>query len=179
MNKTHWKKLNNPDYLGAYALNPGEDMTLTIKSAGEETFPGTSGKKEKGLLVHFTEQPKPMICNATNAKTITKVAGSPYIEDWPGVRIALYSEEVSAFGETVDALRVRPYPPKTEEYVCRDCGCVIEDEGKYTARAIAQSARSRFGRELCMDCARKAKEKKEAEEKEGDVLGNEDHEDQD
>ena len=77
MNKTHWKKLNNPDYLGAYALNPGEDMELTIKSAGEETFTGTSGKKEKGLLVHFAEQPKPMICNATNAKTITKVAGSP------------------------------------------------------------------------------------------------------
>ena len=45
MNKTHWKKLNNPDYLGAYALNPGEDMELTIKSAGEETFTGTSGKK--------------------------------------------------------------------------------------------------------------------------------------
>lgn len=65
MNKTHWKKLNNPDYLGAYALNPGEDMELTIKSAGEETFTGTSGKKEKGLLVHFAEQPKPMICNAT------------------------------------------------------------------------------------------------------------------
>ena len=120
-----------------------------------------------------------MICNATNAKTITKVAGSPYIEDWKGVKIALYSEEVSAFGETVDALRVRPYPPKTEEYICRDCGCVIADEGKYTARAIAQSARSRFGRNLCMACAKEAKEKQEADEKEGDVLGNEDDENQD
>ena len=24
--KTHWKKLNNPDFLGAYALEPGEDL---------------------------------------------------------------------------------------------------------------------------------------------------------
>lgn len=26
-NLTHWKKLTNPDYLGAYALQPGEDLT--------------------------------------------------------------------------------------------------------------------------------------------------------
>ncbi len=128
MSKTHWKKLNNPDYLGAYALTPGEDLVITIKNAGEEKFTGNSGKVETGLLVHFAENGiKPMICNTTNAKSITKVAGSPYVEDWQGVKIALYSAEVSAFGETVDALRVRPYPPKTDEYVCAVCGVIIED----------------------------------------------------
>ena len=71
-----------------YALNPGEDMVLTIKSAGKESFVGTSGKKEEGLLIYFTEAVKPMICNATNAKTITKVSGSPYVEDWKGTRIS-------------------------------------------------------------------------------------------
>ena len=30
--KTHWKKLTNPDYLGAYALEDGEDMIVTIKN---------------------------------------------------------------------------------------------------------------------------------------------------
>lgn len=25
MSKTHWKKLTNPDYLGAYAFDPGEE----------------------------------------------------------------------------------------------------------------------------------------------------------
>ena len=30
-NLTHWKKLTNPDYLGAYALQPGEDLIATIK----------------------------------------------------------------------------------------------------------------------------------------------------
>lgn len=176
MGKTHWKKLNNPDYLGAYALEPGEDLVLTIKRAGQETFTGTSGKKEEGLLVHFMEDVKPMICNATNAKTITKLAGSPYVEDWGNVKIALFSQEVSAFGETVDALRVRPYPPKTKEYICQECGAVIEGFKTYTPRQMAEQAKSKYGKYLCMDCAKEAKEAAEAAEKEGDLL-NENHED--
>ena len=83
MGKTHWKKLNNPDFLGAYALEPGEDLVATIDHAKEEQFTGTGGKKDEGLVIHFKEKDiKPMICNATNAKTITRVAGSPYIEDY-------------------------------------------------------------------------------------------------
>ncbi len=176
MGKTHWKKLNNPDYLGAYALEPGKDLVLTIKRAGQETFTGTSGKKEEGLLVHFMGDVKPMICNATNAKTITKLAGSPYVEDWGNVKIALFSQEVSAFGETVDALRVRPYPPKTKEYICQECGAVIEGFKTYTPRQMAERAKSKYGKYLCTDCAKEAKEAAEAAEKEGDLL-NENHED--
>lgn len=163
MTKTHWKKLNNPDYLGAYALNPGEDMILTIKSAGEETFTGTSGKKESGLLIHFKEAVKPMICNSTNAKTITKVAGSPYVEDWKDTRISLYSQEVSAFGETVDALRVRPYAPK-EELFCQDCGSLIKAANGKSPRQIAASTKSKYGMELCGDCAVQKFEESKAEE---------------
>ena len=44
--KTHWKKLTNPDFLGAYALIPDEDMILTIKSVSEDSFVGNGGKKE-------------------------------------------------------------------------------------------------------------------------------------
>ena len=45
--KTHWKKLENPDYLGAYALQPGQDLTLQIKSVGqEEVYNVNSNKKE-------------------------------------------------------------------------------------------------------------------------------------
>ena len=174
MAKTHWKKLNNPDYLGAYALTPGEDLTLTITKAGEEKFTGNSGKVETGLLIHFKEPSiKPMICNATNAKTITKVAGSPYVEDWSGVKIALYSAEVSAFGETVDALRVRPYPPKTDEYICAECGVIIEGEGGLTARQIAEGARAKHGKVLCLQHAKEATAAKEAESKKTDILGGE------
>jgi len=163
--KTHWKKTTNPDFLGAYALDPGSDLILTISHAREQEFTGTGGKKEEGLVIHWKERDyKPMICNATNAKAITKVAGSPYIEDWSNTRIALYAAEVSAFGETVDALRVRNYAPKTSELICSDCGCTITGAGSYSARAIAERAKSKYGVFLCVDCGKKRLEAEQTEE---------------
>jgi len=180
MGKIHWKLLQNPDFLGAYALEPGEDLIVTIDNSQKEQFTGTGGKKDEGLVIHFSEKDiKPMICNATNAKTITKIVGSPYIEDWSGSKIQLYSAEVSAFGETVDALRVRPFPPKTEEYSCKDCGATIEPYKNYTARQMAERSKTKFGRYLCMDCATAASEAEKAAEKEGDVLSDENNENQD
>ena len=52
---THWKKLMNPDYLGAYALEPGQDLIATIKSVGNEEVTGTDGKKEICSVIHFVE----------------------------------------------------------------------------------------------------------------------------
>ena len=43
--KTHWKKLQNPDYLGAYALENGKDLIATIKTVGLEMIIGADGKK--------------------------------------------------------------------------------------------------------------------------------------
>lgn len=176
MGKTHWKKLSNPDHLGAYALEPGEDMVLTIKSAGEETYVGNAGKKEKGLLIHFEERDvKPMICNATNAKAITKVAKSPYVEDWSGVKISLYATEVSAFGDTVEALRVRDYAPKLEIY-CEECGEVIKATGGKSPRQIAASTKSKYGVELCASCATQKFEEMKKEEAE-EAVADENNED--
>ena len=117
-----------------------------------------------------------MIINATNGATIKDALGTARVEQWRGQRLSLYRERVSAFGKTTMAVRVRPYPPKTEEYICQDCGCMIEASGSDTARQIAGYSRSQFGRTLCMSCAKAAKIAKEQIEKEGDVLG-EDNED--
>lgn len=106
---THWKKTVNPDYIGSYALESDKDMILTIKSAGVELVTGNAGKKEEKLVIHFQENVKPMICNRTNAKVITKLHKTPYIEQWAGKRIQLYSSRITAFGEEVDALRIRDY----------------------------------------------------------------------
>src|SRR5690606_25940000 len=115
MSKTHWKQFHNPDYIGAYALEPGQEIIVTIRSAGTEQVIGASGKKEDCMVIHFSERGiKPMICNVTNAKMITKVTGSPYVEDWAGHKIQLYAARVNAFGEEVEALRVRPKAPKGE-----------------------------------------------------------------
>lgn len=110
---THWKVFHNPDYLGAYALAPGEELVATFKSVGMEQVAGVSGKKEECMVAHFAEQGvKPMVLNATNCKTIAKMYGTPYVEQWAGRRIQVYATEVQAFGDTVEALRVRPREPQ-------------------------------------------------------------------
>ena len=68
---THWKKLTNPNYLGAYSIENGQDLILTIKYVQEEKVIGTDGKKDDCVVCYFVENAKPMILNATNMKTIT------------------------------------------------------------------------------------------------------------
>lgn len=58
---------------------------------------------------------KPMILNVARSKAIEKVAGSPELEDWPGVKIQLYIEHgIKAFGDIVNAVRVRPFKPRAQ-----------------------------------------------------------------
>jgi len=114
--KTHWREFHPTDYLGAYAFNPGEEKILTIREAHHGKVEGERGKVEDCLVVHWQEKGvKPLIANVTNSKAISKVAKSSYIEDWRGVAVSLYTAEVSAFGETVEAVRIRQTPPKIEK----------------------------------------------------------------
>jgi len=108
-NQTHWKKLTNPDYIGAYSLNEGEERTVEIIKVSREMIMGSDGKKEE-CTVAFLKAEKPFILNVTNCKTITKILGTPYIENWAGKRIVIYVERIKAFGEYVDALRVKDKP---------------------------------------------------------------------
>lgn len=161
---THWKKLTNPDYLGAYALTPGEDLVVTIKSVANESVTGTDGKKETCMVMRFVENVKPMVLNATNSKTITKLLKTPYIEYWKGRKIQIYIQEgVKAFGEVVDALRIRPFLPIEQELLCADCGAKIESFGKISDDVVARHTLNNYGRMLCSACASKAAEAKKAE----------------
>lgn len=155
---THWKKLMNPDYLGGYALAPGQDLIATIKSVGNEEVTGPDGKKEICSVIHFYEDVKPMILNATNNKTIAKLFKTPYVEQWTGRKIQIYTEKVKAFGEVWDALRIRPFLPVDKTLVCADCGSVIEAFGKTTAEVVAKHTLNSYGRMLCSECAKKAAE---------------------
>lgn len=104
--KTHWKKLINPDYIGAYALPNGQDLTVTIDYVQRETVTGSGGKKEDCTVAHLVGQ-KPMILNVTNSKSIAKLYG-PFIEEWAGKQITLYASMTKLAGEMVECLRVRP-----------------------------------------------------------------------
>ena len=104
--KTHWKRLTNPDYIGAYWLPEGQDVTVTIDYVVREMITGTGGKKEDCTVAHL-QGVKPFILNTTNSKTIAKLYG-PYIEDWAGKQITLFASTAKLAGDTVECLRVRP-----------------------------------------------------------------------
>jgi len=107
--KTHWKKLSHPLYIGAYELMQGDkniELNVKIESVKREIVQGPDGKKEECTIMTIPPH-KPMILNATNQKTLTKAIGSPFIEDWSGKTVTLYVAKVRAFGETLDALRIR------------------------------------------------------------------------
>lgn len=156
---THWKKLTNPDYLGVYALDDGKDIILTIKSVGREMVTGTDGKKEECTVAHFSENVKPMILNSTNMKMIAKHYGN-YIEGWIGKKIQIGSEKVKAFGEIVEALRVRNKLPSdnSKKYYCEQCKSEIVSFGGRTPEALSNYTKEKFGMALCSGCAMKAAE---------------------
>ena len=153
MAKTHWKKLTNPDYLGAYALDDGKDVILTISYVREEKVTGSDGKKDDCVVCHFSERVKPMILNSTNMKIITKLFGTPYIEDWSGRRIQIGIEKVKAFGDVVDALRVRKFIPAENVPKCESCGGEIQPRGNNSAEQIAAYTKKKYGQALCSACA--------------------------
>lgn len=113
-NLTHWKKEFNYDYLGSYSLLPGEEKTLTIKETKKQKVKGADGKEQECFVAYFAENEKPMILNKTNCKVISKIYSTPYVEEWKGIKIVVYAVQVKAFGDMVDALRVKNINPDVD-----------------------------------------------------------------
>lgn len=158
--KTHWKKLTNPEYLGAYAFMPGEEKIGTIDhvTPGVEVT-GPDGKKEQCTVAYFKERDlKPLILNVTNCKAISRLYGSDYIEDWAGKRIVMGVQKVPAFGERVDAVRIRPKrPPEapTAAPTCEVCKRAITPANNLTGQQVAEYTMRKYGKRLCAECAAK------------------------
>lgn len=157
---THWKKLTNPNYLGAYAFEKNEEKTGTILSVKQETVTGTDGEKDECIVCRFRENDlKPLILNKENCKTITEIYGTPYIEDWVGKQITMYVKTVKAFGAMVDAVRIKKKNPnkKAPEIKCEGCGQIIKGFDKYGPEQVAQISKNKYGKCLCVECGKKAK----------------------
>lgn len=168
--KTHWKKVvSDPNYIGEGDFQPGQEIVVTIdRVVSHETVPTAEGKSDKAVI-YFKEKYKPMILNVARSKSITKVAGSPYFEDWIGVRIQLYVEHgIRAFGEVVSAVRVRPFKPRValqQDYKCQKCGKTVQAFGKMNAEQMAKYTKDKYGEILCSECAtEKAAVKENTEE---------------
>jgi len=104
---THWKKLTNPKYVGSHDLQPRQELSVTFEKIVKEQVKNVDGKDEMCVVAYMKGAQKPLILNKTNMKIITKVLGTPYIEEWVGKSITIYSAKVKAFGEVVDAIRVK------------------------------------------------------------------------
>lgn len=152
-----YRKFMDKNFLGAWDIPDDEDLVLTIASVEQNEVQNQQGKEIK-LTLHFKEDYKPLIMNATNCDRINSAYGSPKVETWVGKRIALTTEKVPAFGSVKDAVRIRPYPPRETEAYCEECKKRIERHGDFSVNKIVQLSQSKYSKKLCWDCATKAKE---------------------
>jgi hypothetical protein len=90
-NKTHFRKLLNPLYLGSHDLEPDKEYKVTFERIDRDVeVIGEGGKKQKKPVAHFKGASKPMILNATNLKM--------------SVIIKVVQER--SFGEMMDVIRI-------------------------------------------------------------------------
>lgn len=123
--KTHYRKAFNSPYLSSADIV--EPTVLTIKHVRLED---DKSKKTKDMFntAYFVESEirkgealKPMILNATNSKTMSKLADSKFIDDWTNIKVTVYVDHNVRFGkETMDGLRVSPKKPEQRSVLTPD-----------------------------------------------------------
>ncbi|EIF3594782.1 hypothetical protein LE678_003240 [Salmonella enterica] len=111
--KTHYRKAFDSPYLSSADIV--EPTILTIARVALES---DKTKKTKDVFntAYFEERElrpgeklKPMILNATNSKTLKGITGSPFLEDWGGVKVTVFVDKHVRFGkESVEGLRISP-----------------------------------------------------------------------
>lgn len=105
------------DYVKACDLH-SKDVTVAIDHLEMETLQTQGGRKEDKPVIYLraiTKDGTPgkllgkrLVMNKTNGKSIVKVAGSPDVSKWKGVKITLYPSECrGADGSQVECIRVR------------------------------------------------------------------------
>ena len=117
--KTHYRKAFNSPYLSSADI-VGETI-LTISRVTLE-IDKTKKTKDSFNTAYFVENEirpgeklKPMILNVTNSKTMHKITGSHFIDDWNNIKICVYVDHnVKMMGSTVEGLRIKE-PPKRPE----------------------------------------------------------------
>lgn len=161
----------NPNYLGSWDLDelPNREATLTIARIVDEDVV-VNGSKERCTVCYWTDKGfKPMILNVTNKKMIAKLYHTKDTEKLAGKAVVIGVEQVKAFGDVHDALRIRKRIPKVAEPVkCEDCGNIIQNSGNMSAEAIIARTKQRYKACLCFSCAtaraNKAEQQKGAED---------------
>lgn len=158
----------NPNYLGSWDLYDisSQEITVTIKKIVDEQVIN-NGQKEGCTVAYFEENCKPMILNLTNKKTLAKLYKTKDSAKLVGKRITIGYEKVKAFGKISDALRIKNVVPNAPSVVlpkCSDCGMDIVAAFGMSPDALAEYTIKNYGRQLCSNCAQKAKQAQGAEQ---------------
>ena len=118
-NKTHYRKAFKSSHLGVAdledSLESGSNLVFNIKEVKQQLGMMVAGRKGNHNIAYFVEDIKPLVLNVTNSKMLkTLIGGSPWVEDWNGIRVQLYIDSGVRFkGDTVSGIRLRgaPKPP--------------------------------------------------------------------
>ena len=110
----HWRAMTDREMLGAWDLvdkaGKPKDFTVEIERVAASVVKSREKPKgERRPFIWFKGAKKPLVCNATNAETISAMAGSEDTDRWLGLKITLYQAKVRAkAGGQVQGIRVRP-----------------------------------------------------------------------
>lgn len=103
----NWRNAFGYRFLSSDDFETGKEVTLTIAAVTHEQAYDKATKQQKPMVaVSFHETDRLLALNATNAKEISVIAGSPMTDKWTGLKITVYRIEDKFFGR-VGALRVK------------------------------------------------------------------------
>lgn len=114
--KTHFRKAFDSPYLSSADITEPTVLTVRmVKLEGDKT----KKTKDRFNTAYFAEKElrpgeplKPMILNATNSKTMKRITGSAFIDDWTNVQVTVYVDPNVKFGkEVMEGLRIRDKAP--------------------------------------------------------------------
>lgn len=157
----------NSEYLGAEDIDPGSSPVLTIDNLYNGMITLQRGKENKDVITFREEHVpgiknvRPLVCNATNRKTLKKLYKSVTADALIGKKIELFIDHNvrdPQTGELTDGIRIRPRIPadkKAEPIICADCGKPIVAIQKFSAEQIAMLNEKRYGRKICGECSKK------------------------
>jgi len=120
--QTHYRKVFKSDHLGVADLEEflekGSPLIFTVSHVNQEMNAKVAGKKINANIAYFEESIKPLVLNATNSKTMSKLTGSSFVENWGNLTIQLYIDrDARLMGEVVGGVRVSPKVVRTQKPV--------------------------------------------------------------
>ena len=170
------------DYLGSDDLDYKVEPILTIKNLYRGKVTLSRGKEVKNVIVFAEEKAdgiigevRPMIVNSTNRQTLKKLYKQVTANALEGKKIQLYIEHNvrnPSNGEMTDGIRIRDFIPKDGKAKaapkCAVCGVDISGLSGLSAEQVAKMTKDKYGKQMCGDCASKAKAEAERKAREAE-----------